>query len=276
MSGTPAPEPRIPAEDTSADGLEIETTDAGDDLVSPEMMDDADGDETEEANADSDSLDGPEPDGAEDEAPVAERGRTGAKSPTAFRTISEVSAELDVPQHVLRFWETKFPHIRPLKRGGGRRYYRPDDVELLRRIQVLLYKEGYTIKGVQRLLRTGGGRTLPPNGSPGELADGAEEAAGAVDESWVEPAPPSLPPAPRAQPEEKLRIIGLFDHDPEADPEWSRTPPPAPEPVAARAPEPRRAPADKGEKGLSVSKREALDQVLTDLEEIRDLLRRVL
>jgi DNA-binding transcriptional MerR regulator len=75
------------------------------------------------------------------------------KSATAFRTISEVSTELDVPQHVLRFWETKFPQIRPLKRGGGRRYYRPEDVELLRRIQSLLYKEGYTIKGVQRLLR---------------------------------------------------------------------------------------------------------------------------
>ena len=87
------------------------------------------------------------------------RPRSMAKSATAFRTISEVSTELDVPQHVLRFWETKFPQIRPLKRGGGRRYYRPEDVELLRRIQSLLYKEGYTIKGVQRLLREarGGG-----------------------------------------------------------------------------------------------------------------------
>lgn len=75
------------------------------------------------------------------------------KSATAFRTISEVSGDLDVPQHVLRFWETKFSQIRPLKRGGGRRYYRPEDVDLLRRIQHLLYKEGYTIKGVQRLLR---------------------------------------------------------------------------------------------------------------------------
>ncbi len=78
------------------------------------------------------------------------------KSPGAFRTISEVAEELDVPQHVLRFWETKFPQVRPLKRGGGRRYYRPEDVELLRRIRSLLYQEGYTIKGVQRLLREGG------------------------------------------------------------------------------------------------------------------------
>lgn len=78
-----------------------------------------------------------------------------AKSATAFRTISEVSSELDVPQHVLRFWESKFPQLRPLKRGGGRRYYRPEDVDLLRQIQNLLYGEGYTIKGVQRLLKDG-------------------------------------------------------------------------------------------------------------------------
>ena len=78
------------------------------------------------------------------------------KSPDAFRTISEVADELDVPQHVLRFWETRFSQIRPLKRAGGRRYYRPEDVELLRRIRELLYQHGYTIKGVQKLLRDGG------------------------------------------------------------------------------------------------------------------------
>ncbi|MCG5239175.1 MerR family transcriptional regulator [Azospirillum doebereinerae] len=91
------------------------------------------------------------------------------KSATAFRTISEVSAELNVPQHVLRFWETKFPQIRPLKRGGGRRYYRPEDVELLRRIQALLYEERYTIKGVQRLLKEG--RTADPTPPLPEDAD---------------------------------------------------------------------------------------------------------
>lgn len=74
----------------------------------------------------------------------------------AFRTISEVADELDLPQHVLRFWETKFTQIRPLKRGGGRRYYRPDDVELLRAIRHLLYGEGYTIRGVQRILKEQG------------------------------------------------------------------------------------------------------------------------
>ncbi len=75
------------------------------------------------------------------------------KSSGAFRTISEVADELNVAQHVLRFWESKFPQVRPLKRGGGRRYYRPEDVEVLRQIRSLLYEEGYTIRGAQRLLR---------------------------------------------------------------------------------------------------------------------------
>lgn len=79
------------------------------------------------------------------------------KAPTAFRTISEVAEDLQIPQHVLRFWETKFPQLKPLKRGGGRRYYRPEDIALLRRIGDLLYTQGYTIKGVQRLLRDNGG-----------------------------------------------------------------------------------------------------------------------
>jgi len=78
------------------------------------------------------------------------------KAPDAFRTISEVADEIDVPQHVLRFWESRFPQIRPMKRGGGRRYYRPDDVDLLRGIRHLLYGEGYTIRGVQRILREQG------------------------------------------------------------------------------------------------------------------------
>jgi len=82
--------------------------------------------------------------------------RRPEKSAAAFRTISEVADELDVPQHVLRFWETKFTQVKPLKRGGGRRYYRPEDVDLLRQIRGLLYDDGYTIKGVQRLMREGG------------------------------------------------------------------------------------------------------------------------
>ena len=78
------------------------------------------------------------------------------KAPDAFRTISEVAEEINVPQHVLRFWESRFVQIKPLKRGGGRRYYRPDDVDLLRGVRHLLYGEGYTIRGVQRILREEG------------------------------------------------------------------------------------------------------------------------
>ncbi len=83
---------------------------------------------------------------------------TREKAPEAFRTISEVAAELDVPQHVLRFWEQRFSHIKPVKRGGNRRYYRPQDVDLLRGIRALLYADGFTIKGVQKLLREQGVR----------------------------------------------------------------------------------------------------------------------
>ena len=89
-----------------------------------------------------------------------------AKSPSAFRTISEVASELDVPQHVLRFWESKFSQVKPMKRGGGRRYYRPEDVELLRRIRSLLYDDGYTIKGVQKVLRDKNGGFLEENRRP--------------------------------------------------------------------------------------------------------------
>ncbi len=110
------------------------------------------------------------------------------KAPNAFRTISEVADELHIPQHVLRFWETKFPQIKPLKRGGGRRYYRPDDIQLLRRISDLLYIQGYTIKGVQRLLRDGGGQLsddIPP-------ATPAERAAAEAERAEAAP-PPELP-----------------------------------------------------------------------------------
>lgn len=78
------------------------------------------------------------------------------KSPDAFRNISEVSSLLDVPAHVLRFWETRFSQIKPIKRSGGRRYYRPEDIKLLTRIRDLLYREGYTIKGAQQVLKSGG------------------------------------------------------------------------------------------------------------------------
>ena len=110
------------------------------------------------------------------------------KAPTAFRTISEVADELHIPQHVLRFWETKFPQVRPLKRGGGRRYYRPDDIALLRRISDLLYIQGYTIRGVQRLLREGGGR-LSDDIPPAPASERAEAEAERARDPEAEPAP---------------------------------------------------------------------------------------
>ena len=108
------------------------------------------------------------------------------KAPDAFRTISEVADDLDIPQHVLRFWETRFAQIKPMKRSGGRRYYRPDDVDLLRGIRRLLYGEGYTIRGVQRILKehgiksvqglVDGSAALPSFGAPAirRCAGGAE------------------------------------------------------------------------------------------------------
>lgn len=125
-----------------------------------------------------------------------------AKSPDAFRTISEVATALDVPQHVLRFWETKFSQIKPLKRAGGRRYYRPGDVDLIRGIQALLYGDGYTIKGVQRILKDQGVRFVVDNGK-NKLAVGGV----AITERPVDleagkgdlPVPPSVPPSAPSQ-----------------------------------------------------------------------------
>ena len=160
--------------------------------------------------------DGLPPDGeATDEAALAVPGDAGTddsrprakKAPNAFRTISEVADELHIPQHVLRFWETKFPQIKPLKRGGGRRYYRPDDILLLRRISDLLYIQGYTIKGVQRLLREGGGQlsdNIPP-------ATAAERAAAEVERAGVAaPEPPE--PAPGPDTDEVARLRALLRH----------------------------------------------------------------
>ncbi len=110
------------------------------------------------------------------------------KAPEAFRTISEVAEELNVPKHVLRFWEAKFPQLKPMKRGGGRRYYRPEDISLLRGIRFLLYDDGYTIRGVQKILREQGPRSVmdarpqfdPDDATPRierEIPDVAAEAA---------------------------------------------------------------------------------------------------
>ncbi len=132
--------------------------------------------------------------GQDEESRDASPDRIGRpkKSPSAFRTISEVADDLHIPQHVLRFWETRFPQVKPLKRGGGRRYYRPDDIALLRRISDLLYIQGYTIKGVQRLLREGDG-TLSGDLPPPDVADRGDDDPG-PSSAPVEhiPAPPDL------------------------------------------------------------------------------------
>jgi DNA-binding transcriptional MerR regulator len=132
--------------------------------------------------------------GPQTEANGAEHGRSRPrKTADAFRTISEVADDLHVPQHVLRFWETKFPQVRPLKRGGGRRYYRAEDVLLLRRVADLLYTQGYTIKGVQRLLREGDG-ALKENIPPASLEE--RRAAEAEQQELAQDPPRRRPPAP--------------------------------------------------------------------------------
>jgi DNA-binding transcriptional MerR regulator len=132
------------------------------------------------------------------------------KDPGAFRTISEVAGEIDVPQHVLRFWESRFTQIRPMKRGGGRRFYRPEDVDLLRGVRHLLYGEGYTIRGVQRILREQGvtfvqdvwraGAELPPPESDQDQAedDGAATPSGQRSEPDI-----SVFSLPSARPRER-------------------------------------------------------------------------
>lgn len=129
------------------------------------------------------------------------------KSPDAFRTISEVAEDLDLPQHVLRFWESRFSQIRPMKRGGGRRYYRPEDVELLRGIRHLLYGEGYTIKGVQRILKEQGVRfVMEIWRNPGAPIPN------------VRPQPAAAAPAPEPEPDhEDFETAGTLVADPGHD-----------------------------------------------------------
>ena len=113
------------------------------------------------------------------------------KSPDAFRTISEVAEDLDLPQHVLRFWETRFAQIKPMKRGGGRRYYRPHDVELIKGIRHMLYDQGYTIKGVQKLLRENGNQFLVA------VANGDVAAIEAIAQRKQAEAAAAMPPEPQ-------------------------------------------------------------------------------
>jgi len=129
------------------------------------------------------------------------------KSATAFRTISEVANTLEIPQHVLRFWETKFTQVKPLKRGGGRRYYRPSDIELIRAIRDLLYHDGYTIRGVQRLLRENGAKSLLQAAAKDAqgIADGTDNTAS---DTPIQTPPVNAPVAQEASPSDTVRSTG--------------------------------------------------------------------
>jgi DNA-binding transcriptional MerR regulator len=171
------------------------------------------------------------------------------KAPDAFRTISEVAEDLNVPQHVLRFWESRFQQIRPMKRAGGRRYYRPDDVELLKGIRHLLYGEGYTIRGVQRILREQGQKFVQAVWQPG-----AAQPAAAQPEDDIEEA---------AGPDEAARaLFGLLKSPERAEPE-----PPAAEPALRPG---------EAEPAISGADVERLHAALQELAECRKLIERAL
>jgi DNA-binding transcriptional MerR regulator len=142
-----------------------------------------------------------------DETPVTKP--ADAKAPDAFRTISEVADDLDVPQHVLRFWETRFPQIRPLKRGGGRRYYRRDDVALVRGIRHLLYGQGYTIRGVQRILKAEGVRFVQAVGR-GEI-EAAAFVGGRDEDGPPEETAPAATDEPGLTPAARDRLAAVLD-----------------------------------------------------------------
>lgn len=168
------------------------------------------------------------------------------KSPDAFRTISEAAEELDLPQHVLRFWETRFPNIKPMKRGGGRRYYRPEDVLLLKGIRHLLYDQGFTIKGVQRILKDRGVRNVIAMGE------------GRPTEPYTPPDMEADEPVPDA----------AFADDLGENPEPVMPQPEAPERQRIAPP-----PARSGH-ALDADDREKLSQVLRELLDCKRLLER--
>jgi DNA-binding transcriptional MerR regulator len=200
------------------------------------------------------------------------------KSPQAFRTISEVADDLDLPQHVLRFWETRFAQIKPLKRGGGRRYYRPDDVLLLRGIRQLLYGEGYTIKGVQRILREHGVRYVV--GLGGDVAPVAEREAALAEEETVAAAGFDYriePTLGDADADESAAEGEAEDAELVAAAEAETEPAPLrPLPFApiVQPPVPANDPGATPARGLPPDAERRLRAILADLEECRDLLTR--
>jgi DNA-binding transcriptional MerR regulator len=181
------------------------------------------------------------------------------KSPEAFRTISEVADTLDVPPHVLRFWETRFAQVKPVKRGGGRRYYRPEDVRLLRGIRGLLYEEGMTIKGVQKILRERGVRHVIGLGTS---PDG-EEAA---------PAPPPLAKPARTAPAAGEPIAEPIRREPMGTGvPHLRAVPAAQDAQAAGGAAPGAA-AEVAEIAPAPGRREALRRILSELQELRAVM----
>ena len=181
------------------------------------------------------------------------------KSPAAFRTISEVSETLDVPAHVLRFWESKFPAVKPVKRGGGRRYYRPEDVTLLVGIRELLYDDGLTIKGVQKIFREKGARHVTRRG--------AEHLGEALPEDAA-PAPGPAP-VPAPAPEAEAAPDPALDLAPPAPARAPEPAPPATESATTEAePDPAPAPADP-----DPADAERIRAAISRLEALRDRLR---
>lgn len=180
---------------------------------------------------------------------AASGSRRRSKAPGAFRTISEVAAVLEVPQHVLRFWESKFTQVKPLKRGGGRRYYRPEDVDLLRGIRHLLYSDGYTIKGVQKLLREIGSKTIMESGR----SLSSTGAAGAIGAAGVAAA-------------HTRRQTGVEGVQAQQALELPLSAPTSSPPTTM--------PGNDGDTALSSERRDKLIGLAAELGELRDILRR--
>ncbi|MDV7338642.1 MerR family transcriptional regulator [Terasakiella sp. A23] len=200
------------------------------------------------------------------------------KSADAFRTISEVAKELGLATHVLRFWESKFPQIKPLKRAGGRRYYRPDDVALLRRLQSLLHDEGYTIKGVQKLFREEGARKFidEGNAAPAEAEDVDVLAPASPQASLFDQPASTAASQPVAAPtvDDVLNNAVALDDTP-SDTYIKYSPDllpdaPEPEPITDPAADTVEAPVTVVKQGLNDDQRSILEEVLSELKSIKE------
>lgn len=184
--------------------------------------------------------------------------RDVAKSAEAFRTISEVAAELDVPQHVLRFWESKFNQIKPMKRAGGRRYYRPGDIDLLRGIRILLYSDGYTIKGVQKVLKEKGQRYVADVGQSAHAPGAAEKTPPATGDTTAAADNSTAPPVVTATTTLHHEAAGSNVELPLVPPRPQAGAEPAASTVMPANPKP----------GISPADRAAVENALADLEAI--------